>query len=220
VVGLSLVMLYARNVHSDYLHEPHWARFKGIAYEYRGVLATAGIVGVSLMLMRSARNLMIPLIGENMGLDVATIGVIFSIGAAVDLTLFYPAGQIMDRYGRKWTAVPGMTLFALGFASLLLADGVYSLLAATCLIGIGNGLTTGIFLTLGSDFAPSQRRGEFLGIWRLMGDAGHTGAPFLVGSLVKLASLSASALAVSLVGLAGTAVMLLLVKETLRKPQG
>ena len=40
------------------------------------------------------------------------------------------------------------------------------------LSGLGNGFSTGIFMTLGGDFAPREGRGEFLGVWRLVGDVG------------------------------------------------
>ena len=54
-----------------------------------------------------------------------------------------------------------------------------ALLAATSLIGFGNGLGSGTMLTLGADLAPpkGEGMGAFLGLWRLIGDAGHTSAP-------------------------------------------
>jgi MFS family permease len=142
---------------------------------------------------------------------------VYSIGSMLDMLLFYPAGMAMDRYGRKSTGIPGIALLGLALGLLPLAHGFYSLLAITCLAGIGNGLTTGIVMTIGSDLSPPQRRAEFLSVWRLMSDLGHTSAPFLIGTLVKIASLAVSALAAGAIGMAGAVVLLLCVKETLSR---
>lgn len=218
LIGVLLVSRYAKAVKP--VHEPeapHWDRIKAIIANNRGVLATAGLVSVAMMLSRSARALLIPLVGNSVGLDVATIGVVYSIGATLDMLLFYPAGMAMDRCGRKCTGVPGIALLGLALALLPFAQGFYSLLAITCLAGIGNGLTTGIVMTIGSDLAPEQRRAEFLSVWRLMSDLGHASAPFLVGSLVKVASLALSAVAAGMIGIAGAALLLFFVTETLRR---
>ena len=60
-----------------------------------------------------------------------------------------------------------------------------TLLAAAILTGIGNGFGSGIMMTLGADLAPKGSIGEFLGLWRLIGDIGSTGGPLVV----KVASL-------------------------------
>jgi MFS family permease len=169
-------------------------------------------------LMRSGRHLLIPLIGHAIGLDAATIGLIFSISAAIDMLLFYPVGAAMDRFGRKSVGVPCMTLFAIGLALLSYADSFATLLGISLLLGLANGLGSGIILTLGSDFAPRQRRSEFLGVWRLIGDAGNASAPIMIGGLVSAATLSAAALAIAAIGLSGALVLAFLVEETLRRP--
>ncbi|OGO15236.1 MAG: hypothetical protein A2Z14_08470 [Chloroflexi bacterium RBG_16_48_8] len=49
-----------------------------------------------------------------LGLDVDVIGYIVSIAAAIDVTLFLPAGWIMDRLGRKVAIVPAFAIMAVG----------------------------------------------------------------------------------------------------------
>jgi MFS family permease len=218
LIGVLLVSRYAKAINPGHEPEhPHWDRIRAIIANNRRVLATAGLVSVAMMLSRSARALLIPLFGDSIGLDVATIGLVYSIGSMLDMLLFYPAGMAMDRYGRKSTGIPGIALLGLALGLLPLAHGFYSLLAITCLAGIGNGLTTGIVMTIGSDLSPPQRRAEFLSVWRLMSDLGHTSAPFLIGTLVKIASLAVSALAAGAIGMAGAVVLLLCVKETLSR---
>ncbi len=46
---------------------------------------------------------------------------IFGVSGALDMLLFYPAGKVMDRFGRLWVAVPSMLTMAVGLAVLPLA---------------------------------------------------------------------------------------------------
>ena len=72
------------------------------------------------------------------------------------------------------------------------------------IIAIGNGLGSGIVMTLGADAAPEDGRSQFLGAWRLCGDIGNTGGPLLVSAVAAVAPLATACLVVGLLGLAGT----------------
>jgi MFS family permease len=219
VVAGATVVAFARAVPP---HANPDASFKGTVEVLRAnarVLATAGGSALVLQLMRASRQLLIPLFGQAAGLDVTTIGLVYSLAAVVDIALFYPSGLLADRLGRKWSAVPSMTLFALGLALLPLASGFKSLLAAAVVLGFANGIGTGVVMIMGADLArASGRHGQFLGLWRLIGDVGISGAPLLVGTIVDAASLAAASLAVAGLGVAGALVMAFAVGETLRRP--
>lgn len=188
-----------------------------LCVEYQRVFSTAGVAAIAFMLMRSARTVLIPLIGTAVGLDIGAIGLIVTIAASVDIALFYPAGLIMDKYGRRATAVPSSTLLALSLATMALASGFYSLLAVAILAGIANGLSTGIVMTLGTDLAPAQRRSEFLGLWRLLTDLGATTGPMAIGIVVAVASIGLASLTVAGLGALGSYVVYHFVEETLVK---
>lgn len=193
----------------------HLARIADIVGSHARILATGGLASIGLQLMRCGRVLLIPLFGHFLGLNIGAIGLIVSLSAVVDAALFYPVGAVMDRWGRKWTGVPCMLLFALSLVLLPFAQGYYFLLAVSLLAGFANGLGTGILLTLGSDLAPAVGRGEFLGIWRLVGDLGNAGGPLVIGALIELATLAAAATTVAGIGLAAAAVLYWMVEETL-----
>jgi MFS family permease len=89
-------------------------------------------------------------------------------------------------------------------------------LLAAALIGFGNGLGSGTMMTLGADLAPPGATGEFLGIWRLIGDLGQVGGPMAVGILASIFGLTGSALALAGIGLLAALTLLFLVKETHR----
>jgi len=185
--------------------------------QYR-ILAAAGSGQLFAQMIRAGRGVIIPLYAaESIGLGLKEIGVIISLAAAIDMLLFYPTGLIMDRYGRKFSIVPSFLLQAVGMFLLPFAGSFAGLTIAAVLMGFGNGLGSGVMMTLGADLAPDGSRGEFLGIWRLIGDCGFTGAPLLVGGIADLIGLSMSAWALSGSGLIAASVFLFLVPETLRK---
>jgi len=185
--------------------------------QYR-ILVTAGSGQLFAQMIRAGRGIIIPLYAaESIGLGLEDIGIIISLAAAVDMLLFYPTGVIMDRYGRKFAIVPSFFLQAIGMFVLPFTGSFAGLTIAAVLIGFGNGLGSGVMMTLGADLAPDDSRGEFLGIWRLIGDCGFTGAPLLVGGVADLIGLSMSAWALSGSGLIAACVFLFLVPETLKR---
>jgi hypothetical protein len=71
------------------------------------------------------------------------------------------------------------------------------------LIALGNGLGSGIVMTLGADCAPRDGRSQFLGGWRLCGSVGTSGGPLLVGAAAAVAPLAAASVLVGVLALLG-----------------
>ncbi|GAB3652180.1 MFS transporter [Glycomyces tarimensis] len=153
---------------------------------HRTVLLTLGTGILLISAARATRQSIVPLWGESQGLDASTISVIFGLSAAVDMLLFYPGGWIMDRFGRMWVALPAMVVLGAGFVLLPLAGSALTIGLVACLMGLGNGISAGIVLTLGADVAPEGERRQFLGGWRLCADLGNVTGPGLI-SLIALA---------------------------------
>lgn len=159
-----------------------------------GVLANAGFGHILGQAVRAGRRVLIPLYASQViGLDVAAVGVVVSVSGLVDMLMFYPAGWLMDRRGRKHAIVPCFLVMGLGLAMVPLASGFWSLMLAGVVIGIGNGLGSGTMMTLGADLAPREAMGEFLGIWRMIGDVGMVGGPVLIGAVAQALTLGSAA---------------------------
>jgi MFS family permease len=135
------------------------------------------------------------------------------------MMLFVPAGVLMDKFGRKAAAVPSFTIMAVGMACIPLTYDFWTLMAASVVIGLGNGLGSGTMMTLGADLAPPGATGEFLGLWRLIGDTGGVSGPLVVGVLADLVGLVFTALVLSGIGLASAGMLAVLVRETRRKEE-
>lgn len=175
----------------------------------RAVLGRLGIAAASLSAVRSARQVLLPLWGISLGLDASTIALVVGVSGAIDFALFYASGQVMDRFGRLWAAMPAMVLMGGGFLALSFThDGSaavlwFGMLAAV--LGVGNGLSSGILLTLGADVAPKSEPAAFLGSWRTLTDAGGAIAPLLISGVVAAASLPVAVAVMGVVGVAGAA---------------
>src|SRR5690349_15180451 len=123
--------------------------------------------------------------------------------AALDVAFKCPGGWLMDTRGRMVVAVPVVLSMAVACLLLPLATDAVSVALVMALIACGNGLGSGIVMTLGADAAPADGRSQFLGAWRLCGDIGNTGGPLLVGALAAVAPLGVACVTVGLLALAG-----------------
>ncbi len=194
---------------------PHWRTMAQIVRTYRRDLFAAGSAQILAQMIRAGRELIVPLYGATvLGLDVAAVGVILTVSAAIDMSLFGIAGLLQDRMGRKWASVPSMIILGTGMAMVPLTVGYASLLAAAAIMGLGNGLGSGTMMTLGSDLAPRDAMGEFLGLWRLIGDGGNTGGPLVVGAVADLTGLGLAAVVLAGVGALAASNLAWFVPET------
>ena len=114
------------------------------------------------------------------------------------------AGRLADgRRGRMVVAVPVVLSMAVACLLLPLATDAVSVALVMALIACGNGLGSGIVMTLGADAAPADGRSQFLGAWRLCGDIGNTGGPLLVSAVAAVAPLAVACVTVGVLGLVG-----------------
>ena len=182
------------------------------------VLASAGSGQLCGQTIRSARTAVIPLYAaEVLGLETGAVGLMLSLSYALDMLMFVPAGQIMDRRGRKYAYVPSFLLQSAAMALIPLTETFWTLALTTMAMGVANGLGSGTMLTLGADLSPDRGRGEFLGMWRFVGDGGSAAGPMVVGEVAEVAGLHTAPLVVAAVGVLGAVLLATLVPETLRR---
>ena len=183
---------------------PHHRSVVSVLAEHRHVLLTLGLGVLVISAARATRQSIVPLWAESIGIDAATTSVIFGISAGVDMLLFYPGGAIMDRFGRAYVAVPSMIVLGLGFLLLPLTSAPTSVGLVAALMGLGNGISSGVVLTLGADASPSHDRAQFLAGWRLCSDLGNAAGPLIVSAVSALATLAAAAVTMGLLTWAGS----------------
>lgn len=182
--------------------EPHSAVLSVVRRHAR-VLLTQGIAVLVINALRATRLLILPLWAIHIGLDGVDSSQIFVVAGVAELFLVYPGGWVMDRLGRVWIVTGLLSLVSASFLLLPLAETKGALLAVALLMAIGNGLGSGIVMTLGADVAPRQDRAQFLGAWRFMGEAGNAGGSLGLSAVTAVVSLPAAALSLGVVGLLG-----------------
>jgi MFS family permease len=196
-----------------------WGILGGVLRRSWKDLLGAGSAQIFAQAIRSGRQIIVPLYGATViGLSAAEVGTIISISAVIDMSLFLPAGMLMDRLGRKYATIPSFIVMAIGMALLPFTSSFITLLAATAVMGLGNGLGSGTMMTLGADLAPKEAAGEFLGLWRLVGDTGQMGGPIVVGGVADLIGLAPAALVLAGIGVLAAGTIYVAVEETLKRP--
>jgi MFS family permease len=184
------------------------------------LLLPASVGQIFVQMIRSGREVVIPLYAASVvGLDVGQVGLLLGIASAVEMVMFLPAGWLMDNMGRKYALIPSFSIQAVAMACVPLTGTFGGLLACATAIGLGNGLTSGAMMVLGSDLAPPKARAEFLGVWRLIGDIGGTAGPAAVGFVADALALPMAALAMAASALAAALIFGFSLPETLKREQ-
>jgi len=171
--------------------------------DHRQLFATLGLAALAVSAARAGRQVVLPLWSEHLGLSNSTTSLVFGISGAADLLLFYPGGKLMDRRGRLWVGIPAMLVLGSALVALPLTHSLGGLIVVAIVMGLGNGIGSGILMTLGADAAPPAIRSQFLGVWRLIQDSGYAAGPFVVSTGAALGSLAAGIIGIGAVGLAG-----------------
>lgn len=179
---------------------------RGVAASHAGVFLSVGAGILLLSALRASRQVVIPLWADNLGMDATHASLIYGLSGAIDMLVFYPAGKLMDRKGRQWVAIPSTLIMGTALMLIPLSTGFVGLLLGSLLIGFGNGISSGLIMTLGADFSPDRGRGQFLGLWRFIADAGGTGGPVLLSGVTAVASLGAGVWATGVLGFAAAVV--------------
>ncbi|MFI2565664.1 MFS transporter [Paenarthrobacter sp. NPDC018779] len=185
---------------------PAASTLRQVAASHAGVFLSVGFGILLLSALRASRQVVIPLWADNLGMDATHASLIYGLSGAIDMLVFYPAGKLMDRKGRQWVAVPSTLTMGVALALIPLTGGFTTLLLAALLIGFGNGISSGLIMTLGADFSPDNGRSHFLGIWRFIADSGATGGPVLLSGLTAAISLAAGVWATAVLGFAAAVV--------------
>ena len=184
---------------------------------HRSDFATAGVAAIALQFLRSGREFLIPVWGEEIGLGKDQIGYIATISFAVDSMMFPLVGYSMDRWGRKSTGIPAFLVLGIAVALIPQTGTFGALLAVGLLAGLGNGLSSGFVLITGTDLSPKNNPGGFLGVWRFISDTGGASGPVAIGGLAQIVTLGVASLATAGIGAFGAFMLIFIVKETMTR---
>ncbi|WP_067814141.1 MFS transporter [Nocardia inohanensis] len=178
-----------------------------IGKAHYGLLFTLGAGSLLMGAARSAREVVLPLWADHLGASAATASLVYGIGAGLDVLCAYPAGHLMDRYGRRFIAVPSLAILAVGYWLVPLTYSPLTLTLAAVVLGIGNGIGNGVIMTIGADVAPAATRAEFLAAWRLTHDSGSFVGPLVISGLAATGPLAVAVVVIGAAAALGSAAM-------------
>src|SRR3954471_1646928 len=130
--------------------------------------------------------LLLPIIGKELGLDYAQIGLIMTCQYVAGAVANIPGGILVDTVGRKGVLM-ALSLFWVGFPYLLMgfSHGYLMLLGCVALVGFGNSLWHPTAIPTLARRYP-ERKGLVLSLHGMGGNASDAIAPLVVGSLLAV----------------------------------
>jgi len=132
--------------------------------------------------------LLMPLIGNELGLSYSEIGLIMTCQYVASAVANIPGGMLVDTVGRKGLLM-AVSLFWVGFPYLLIGftHNYPMLLACVALVGFGNSLWHPTAIpTLGSRYP--DRKGLVLSLHGMGGNVGDAIAPVVIGAALAVFS--------------------------------
>lgn len=178
---------------------PHIMRTHAFTY------LTQGLGAAALNLIRSARDTLLPLWCQSQGLHASTTSLMFAVCYGIDMLLFYFGGKLMDKHGRRFVAIPACLVMGLCFAIMPFTHHVATISIVAVMLGLGNGISSGVVMTLGSDAAPRVGRAKFLSGWRFTASMGAGFGPLVITAVSASAGLSFASFTIAGIGVIAAA---------------
>lgn len=206
-LGSAIALWISKETHAPSSQATPFSHTLHIVKRERKKLLTVGTGMTVLAMLRTTRQVGIPLWALYIDLSPATTALIIGIAGIIDFALFYTSGQIMDKFGRRAAAVP--TVIGLSITHLLVFTASTESLfwVITIAMALANGLGSGLILTIGADLAPDDARNEFLAGFRLMVDGGVAAAPPILAAISAATGLATGMAVFGVIGL-GSAVLM------------
>ena len=157
-----------------------------VCKDYWQELLMIGIFIFGLRYARRARKLVLTFQSESLGFNYSEIGLINTLSYTPSFVLFLLSGYMMDHYGRKSTAIPSTLLFVIALILVPFCQTFTQLLVVSIMFGIADGISIGLFMTIGTDLAPKKdknSKAQFLGWFRMPQTLADVIASVVVGVL-------------------------------------
>jgi MFS family permease len=190
--------------HADRAAEVSFAAQIRLLTVHRGFLLVSLIAFVNAVARTGALFNIIPILArDRLTLDPDRIGFGLALASVVGLLLAYPAGVLVDRYGRKIIIVPSTILSGISLLLFLTAPTYAWFLIACAAWSVAMGVSGAAPAAYAADTAPGGMNAAALSTYRMLADMGYVVGPIVLGLVADLAGANAA--------LASTAAMLVAV---------
>ena len=151
---------------------------------------------------------MIPILGQDrLRLSPDRIGFALAVGSLAGVGLAYPAGVLVDRYGRKPVIVPATLLTGMSMVLFLLAPSYGVVRDGVALVwSMAQGIGGVAPAAYAADVAPPRMNAAAMSLYRTLADSGYVIGPIVLGLVTDAFGIEA-ALATGAGLLAGVGVL-------------
>jgi MFS family permease len=171
---------------------------------HQGFLLVSLIAFVNAVARTGALFNIIPILArDRLALDPDRIGFGLALASVVGLVLAYPAGVLVDRYGRKIIIVPSTILSGVSLLLFLAAPTYGWFLLACAAWSVAMGVSGAAPAAYAADTAPGGMNAAALSTYRMLADMGYVVGPIALGLVADRAGADAA--------LASTAALLVVV---------
>ena len=168
---------------------------------------------------QGGRFSVLPLYGENKGFTASQLGSFISVTHIPQFFTTMLAGFLSDKFGRKSTIIPAVTLIVIGLILFIFTDNVPKLILSGILLGLGEGLAGPPSLAFFADIAPPGLEGVTMGLYRTFGGVGSAIGALLLGGIADLSGFAASLIVAAALLVCAAVGVMVFVRETLSKKE-
>jgi MFS transporter, DHA1 family, multidrug resistance protein len=175
---------------------------------HRTILVTS-MAEASQFLAFGAVEAFLPLYALSVGMDTATVGLLFGAQIGVKTVARPLMGKVSDRHGRTRQIVFGLLLTGVSTAIFPYTRMAPILLVLSAGFGLGIAIASAATSAFVADLAPERGRGAALGTMSTIMDVGQACGPILLGTLLMRVSYAAGFAIIALLVIAAAALFAL-----------
>jgi len=179
---------------------------------HRTILVTS-VAEASQFLAFGAVEAFLPLYALSVGVDTATVGLLFGAQIGVKTVARPLMGKVSDRHGRTRQIVLGLVLTGVSTAIFPHTRMAPILLVLSAGFGLGIAIASAATSALVADLAPERGRGAALGTMSTIMDVGQACGPILLGTLLMRVSYAAGFAVIALLVIAAAVLFALTTAE-------
>ncbi len=131
-------------------------------------------------------NLIPTLADSKLGLTPGQIGIGLALISIVGLTLAYPSGMLVDRFGRKSVIVPSTLISGGSMVMFALAPSFLWFILSCFAWAVAIGISGPAPAAYAADSAPPGMNASAMGMYRMLADAGYVAGPLFLGAAADI----------------------------------
>jgi MFS family permease len=123
---------------------------------------------------------------DRLSLSTDRIGLGLALASVVGLALAYPAGVLVDRYGRKTVIVPATIMAGASLVLFVVAPSYAWFLTGCVAWSVAAGISGAAPATYAADVAPAGMNAAAMSSYRMLSDLGYVVGPIALGVATDL----------------------------------